>query len=119
MTETAAYSRTAPYDVEAVRRDFPILSRTVRNGNRLVYLDSGATSQHPTVVLDAEREYYERHNAAAHRGAHLLGEEATEIYEGTRAKMAAFLGAQPCHGDLGETSDLALQRLMDRPSLRC
>ena len=93
MTETAAYSRTAPYDVEAVRGDFPILSRTVRNGNPLVYLDSGATSQHPTVVLDAEREYYERHNAAAHRGAHLLGEEATEIYEGTRAKMAAFLGA--------------------------
>jgi cysteine desulfurase/selenocysteine lyase len=65
----------------------------VRNGNPLVYLDSGATSQHPTVVLDAEREYYERHNAAAHRGTHLLGEEATEIYEGTRAKMATFLGA--------------------------
>jgi len=80
-------------DVEAIRKDFPILSRTVRNGNPLVYLDSGATSQHPTVVLDAEREYYERHNAAAHRGTHLLGEEATEIYEGTRAKMAAFLGA--------------------------
>ena len=65
----------------------------MRNGNPLVYLDSGATSQHPTVVLDAEREYYERHNAAAHRGTHLLGEEATEIYEGTRAKMATFLGA--------------------------
>ena len=93
MTETASSVFTTPYDVEAVRGDFPILSRTVRNGNRLVYLDSGATSQHPTVVLDAEREYYERHNAAAHRGTHLLGEEATEIYEGTRAKMAAFLGA--------------------------
>src|SRR3984885_15225550 len=93
MTETAARYVDAPYDVEAVRGDFPILSRTVRNGNPLVYLDSGATSQHPTVVLDAEREYYERHNAAAHRGTHLLGEEATEIYEGTRAKMATFLGA--------------------------
>ena len=93
MTETASRVFTTPYDVEAVRGDFPILSRTVRNGNPLVYLDSGATSQHPTVVLDAEREYYERHNAAAHRGTHLLGEEATEIYEGTRAKMAAFLGA--------------------------
>jgi cysteine desulfurase / selenocysteine lyase len=93
MTETASSVFTTPYDVEAVRGDFPILSRTVRNGNQLVYLDSGATSQHPTVVLDAEREYYERHNAAAHRGTHLLGEEATEIYEGTRAKMAAFLGA--------------------------
>jgi cysteine desulfurase/selenocysteine lyase len=93
MTETAHSVFTTPYDVEAVRGDFPILLRTVRNGNPLVYLDSGATSQHPTVVLDAEREYYERHNAAAHRGAHLLGEEATEIYEATRAKVAAFLGA--------------------------
>ena len=65
----------------------------MRNDKPLVYLDSGATSQHPTVVLDAERDYYERHNAAAHRGTHLLGEEATEIYEGTRAKVAAFLGA--------------------------
>jgi cysteine desulfurase/selenocysteine lyase len=84
-----------PFDVEAIRKDFPILSRTVRNGKPLVYLDSGATSQHPTVVLDAEREYYERHNAAAHRGTHLLGQEATEIYEGARAKVAAFLGARP------------------------
>jgi cysteine desulfurase/selenocysteine lyase len=80
-------------DVEAIRKDFPILSRTVRNGRPLVYLDSGATSQHPVAVLDAEREYYERHNAAAHRGTHLLGEEATGIYEGTRARLAAFLGA--------------------------
>jgi cysteine desulfurase/selenocysteine lyase len=80
-------------DAEAIRKDFPILSRTVRNGKPLVYLDSGATSQHPVQVLDAEREYYEAHNAAAHRGTHLLGEEATEIYEGTRAKLASFLGA--------------------------
>ena len=84
---------TAPLDVEAIRADFPILSRTVRNDQPLVYLDSGATSQHPVQVLDAERAYYELHNAAAHRGTHLLGEEATEIYEGTRAKLAAFLGA--------------------------
>jgi cysteine desulfurase/selenocysteine lyase len=84
---------TAPLDVEMVRADFPILSRTVRNGKPLVYLDSGATSQKPVQVLDAERAYYERHNAAAHRGTHLLGEEATEIYEGTRAKVAAFVGA--------------------------
>ena len=83
---------TAPLDVEAIRADFPILSRTVRNDRPLVYLDSGATSQHPVQVLDAERAYYELHNAAAHRGTHLLGEEATEIYEGTRAKLAAFLG---------------------------
>jgi cysteine desulfurase / selenocysteine lyase len=84
---------TQPLDVETIRKDFPILSRTVRNGKPLVYLDSGATSQHPVQVLDAERAYYERHNAAAHRGTHLLGEEATEIYEGTRAKVATFLGA--------------------------
>jgi cysteine desulfurase/selenocysteine lyase len=84
---------TAPLDVEAIRKDFPILSRTVRNGKPLVYLDSGATSQKPASVLDAERGYYERHNAAAHRGTHLLGEEATEIYEGTREKVATFLGA--------------------------
>jgi cysteine desulfurase / selenocysteine lyase len=93
MTDTMLSAVETPYDVEAIRKDFPILSRTVRNDKPLVYLDSGATSQHPTVVLDAERDYYERHNAAAHRGTHLLGEEATEIYEGTRAKVAAFLGA--------------------------
>jgi len=86
-------SITGPLDAEKIRADFPILTRTVRNDKPLVYLDSGATSQHPVQVLDAERAYYELHNAAAHRGTHLLGEEATEIYEGTRAKLAAFLGA--------------------------
>jgi cysteine desulfurase/selenocysteine lyase len=80
-------------DTVAIRADFPILARRVRNDKALVYLDSGATSQHPVQVLDAEREYYERHNAAAHRGAHLLGEEATEVYEGARAKVARFIGA--------------------------
>jgi cysteine desulfurase / selenocysteine lyase len=80
-------------DVEAIRADFPALARTVRNGNPLIYLDSGATSQKPVQVLDAERSFYELHNGAAHRGAHLLSEEATEIYEGARAKVAAFLGA--------------------------
>jgi cysteine desulfurase / selenocysteine lyase len=80
-------------DVEAIRADFPVLARTVRNGNPLVYLDSGATSQKPYQVLDAERSFYERHNGAAHRGTHLLGEEATDVYEGARAKVAAFIGA--------------------------
>jgi cysteine desulfurase / selenocysteine lyase len=80
-------------DVEAIRADFPALARTVRNGNPLVYLDSGATSQKPYQVLDAERSFYERHNGAAHRGTHLLGEEATDVYEGARAKVAAFIGA--------------------------
>jgi cysteine desulfurase / selenocysteine lyase len=81
-------------DVAAVRADFPALARTVRNGNPLVYLDSGATSQKPVQVLDAERSFYELHNGAAHRGTHLLGEEATDVYEGARAKVAAFIGAE-------------------------
>jgi cysteine desulfurase / selenocysteine lyase len=81
-------------DVEAIRADFPALARTVRNGNPLIYLDSGATSQKPVQVLDAERSFYERHNGAAHRGTHLLGEEATDVYEGARAKVAAFIGAE-------------------------
>jgi cysteine desulfurase/selenocysteine lyase len=82
-------------DVAAVRADFPVLARKVRNDEPLIYLDSGATSQKPVQVLDAERSFYELHNAAAHRGTHLLGEEATEIYEGARGKVAAFLGAGP------------------------
>ena len=82
-------------DVEAIRADFPVLARTVRNDKPLIYLDSGATSQKPVQVLDAEREFYERHNSAAHRGTHLLGEEATDVYETARAKVAAFIGADP------------------------
>ena len=82
-------------DVETIRADFPVLARTVRNGNPLVYLDSGATSHKPVQVLDAERSFYELHNSAAHRGTHLLGEEATDVYEGARRKIAAFLNAQP------------------------
>jgi cysteine desulfurase / selenocysteine lyase len=81
------------FDPEVVRKDFPILSRTVRNGAQLVYLDSGATSQKPRQVLDAVRDAYELHNGAAHRGTHLLGEEATDLYEGARAKVATFIGA--------------------------
>jgi cysteine desulfurase / selenocysteine lyase len=81
-------------DVGAIRADFPVLARTVRNGNPLIYLDSGATSQKPVQVLDAERSFYERHNGAAHRGTHLLGEEATDVYEGARTKVAEFIGAE-------------------------
>jgi cysteine desulfurase/selenocysteine lyase len=78
----------------ALKADFPLLARTVRDGKPLVYLDSGATSQKPRSVLDAERTFYERHNAAVHRGAHQLGEEATDAYEGARDTIAAFIGAQ-------------------------
>ena len=79
-------------DVARVRADFPILRRVV-NGKPLVYLDSAATSQKPQVVIDTLREFYERHNANAHRGIHTLGEEATELFEGARASVARFLGA--------------------------
>lgn len=84
----------APLDISSIKRDFPILSRKIRETNRLVYLDSGATSQKPNFVLDAERDFYTNHNAAVHRGAHQLAEEATELYEGARAKVAAFIGAE-------------------------
>ncbi|PZU46297.1 MAG: SufS family cysteine desulfurase [Arsenicicoccus sp.] len=80
-------------EIARIRADFPLLGRTVRDGRPLVYLDSGATSQKPRVVLDAEREFYERHNAAVHRGAHQLAEEATDAFEGARARVAGFLGA--------------------------
>ncbi len=70
------------------------MDRLIRGNNRLVYLDSGATSQKPVSVLDAEREFYTKHNAAAHRGAHQLAEEATELFEGAREKVADFLGAK-------------------------
>ena len=82
-------------DVTRIKADFPILSRTVRDGRKLVYLDSGATSQKPRAVLDAERAFYEQHNAAVHRGAHQLAEEATDAYESARATIAAFIGARP------------------------
>lgn len=80
-------------DTASIKRDFPILSRKIRETNRLVYLDSGATSQKPNAVLDAERDFYIHHNAAVHRGAHQLAEEATELYEGARQKVASFIGA--------------------------
>ncbi|WP_172650673.1 cysteine desulfurase [Rhodococcus opacus] len=81
------------FDVTRIREDFPILARTVRDGKPLVYLDSGATSQRPNQVLDAEREFLTTCNAAVHRGAHQLAEEATDAYENARATIAAFVGA--------------------------
>ena len=81
-------------DPFALREDFPIFVRTIRDGKRLVYLDSGATSQKPQVVIDSESDFYRLHNAAVHRGAHQLAEEATDLYEGAREKVASFLGAK-------------------------
>jgi len=82
------------FNVAKVRKDFPIFERTIRDGKKLVYLDSGATSQEPLAVIDAESNFYKFNNAAVHRGAHQLAEEATDAYEGARLKVANFLGAK-------------------------
>ena len=82
------------FDAHAIAKDFPILGRTIRDGKRLVYLDSGATSQKPHVVIDAESNFYRLSNSAVHRGAHQLAEEATDAYEGARAIVAKFLNAE-------------------------
>ena len=80
-------------DLSSCKKDFPIFERKVRGGNSLIYLDSGATSQKPNSVIEAESNFYRTVNAAVHRGAHLLAEEASEAYESAREKIAAFIGA--------------------------
>jgi cysteine desulfurase / selenocysteine lyase len=80
------------FDVDAIRRDFPILAREIE-GRPLVYLDSAATSHKPQSVIDAELDFYRLHNANAHRGIYTLAEEATELFEGARATIGTFLGA--------------------------
>jgi cysteine desulfurase/selenocysteine lyase len=82
------------FDAAAIRADFPIFDRKIRDGKRLVYLDSGATSQKPNAVIDAEGNFYRLHNAAAHRGAHQLAEEATEAIESARRIVADFIGGE-------------------------
>jgi cysteine desulfurase/selenocysteine lyase len=94
MSDAALSGAFTAAESTAIRGDFAILSRTVRGGKPLVYLDSGATSQKPRQVLDAERDFYERHNSAVHRGAHQLAEEATDAYESARLTVARFIGAQ-------------------------
>jgi cysteine desulfurase/selenocysteine lyase len=80
-------------DLRALRADFPILQREI-NGHRLIYLDSAATTQKPQSVLDAMDGYYRFNNSNVHRGAHTLAGEATEMYEGARATVARFIGAE-------------------------
>ncbi len=79
-------------EVQRIRNDFPILATEV-NSRPLIYLDSGATSQNPLTVLEAEQEFYEQRNSAVHRGAHTLAVEATDAYEAARETLAAFVGA--------------------------
>jgi cysteine desulfurase/selenocysteine lyase len=89
-------------EVQRIREDFPIL-RTEVNGHPLAYLDSGATSQRPFAVLDAEREFATSMNSAVHRGAHTLAAEATELFEDARASVARFVGAD--HDEIVWTSN--------------
>lgn len=91
---SSSTAHAAVLDVERIKRDFPILERTVRAERPLVYLDSAATSQKPVQVLTAEQQYYRASNAAVHRGAHQLAEEATDAYEAARETIAGFVGAR-------------------------
>lgn len=94
MSSSTDYVRPdGSLNVEAVRAEFPILARTVRDGKPMAYLDSGATSQRPERVWRAEEDFVLRHNAPVHRGSYQLAEEATDAYESAREKIAAFVGA--------------------------
>jgi len=96
VARTVAPTIDPAFDVERVRRDFPILRQTVR-GKPLVYLDNAATSQKPQCVIDAETRYYTHDNSNVHRGVHLLSERATREYEGSRAKVRKHLNAAHDH----------------------
>lgn len=88
----AAAARPGPFDVDGVRSDFPLLKVTV-HGKPLVYLDNGATSQKPQVVIDTLKRYYTAENSNIHRGVHLLSERATAAYEAAREKLRRFVNA--------------------------
>ncbi len=92
MSLPAGIARAEPFEVERIRRDFPILRQKVR-GKPLCYLDSAATAQKPQAVVDAVSRFYLEDNANVHRGVHALSERATAAYETARAKVAGFLGA--------------------------
>ncbi len=93
MKPPSATPAVAGKPLEEVRADFPILSRE-RDGKRIVYLDSAATSQKPTAVIEAIDSYYRRSNANVHRGVYELSQEATDLFEGARARIAAFAGGE-------------------------
>jgi cysteine desulfurase/selenocysteine lyase len=103
MTSLLSDPTTTPYDVEALRRDFAVLSREV-NGRPLVYLDNASSSHKPRQVLDAERTFVEQHYANVHRGVHTLSQESTDAYEAARSTVAAFIGAR--HDDVVFTKNV-------------
>ncbi len=84
---------TTPYDIEAIRADFPILQQEHHPGVPLVFLDNAASSQKPTAVIEAMNDYYRTSHANVHRGIHKLSEQATEAYEGARRKVRKFINA--------------------------
>ncbi|MEJ2549319.1 MAG: cysteine desulfurase [Anaerolineales bacterium] len=88
------HSQVKLFDVERIREQFPVLSREVYPGTRLVYLDSAATSQKPRSVIESLVDFYEHHNSNIHRGIHKLAEEATQAHEGARKRIADFIGAR-------------------------
>src|ERR671916_1380696 len=92
LPEAVPADEPIPFDVEAIRADFPILERSAGDGP-LVYLDSANTSQKPRVVVEAIEDHYLNHNANVARAMHLLGAEATEAFEESRATLAQFVGA--------------------------
>src|SRR5215472_2234540 len=96
IPRTAAKAAVNAFDVEKVRRDFPILSQTV-HGKPLVYLDNAATTQKPLAVIEAVEHYYRRDNSNIHRGVHALSERATEHYERSRDILRRFLNAAHSH----------------------
>jgi cysteine desulfurase / selenocysteine lyase len=93
MTNVAFADRPTSFDVHAVRREFPVLSRMVR-GKPLTYLDNAASSQRPNLVIEAVDDYERRHHANIHRGVHTLSQEATALYEGARDRLAGFINAR-------------------------
>ena len=96
MHDTATIRSSQKLDIEKIRKDFPILARTVY-GHPLVYLDNAATTQKPDAVLQAMDDYYHTINSNVHRGVHHLSQEATEAYEQARTKIAAFVNARHAH----------------------
>jgi cysteine desulfurase/selenocysteine lyase len=91
--EAIAPTAGSPLDVDAIRRDFPVLAREV-NGRPLCYLDNAASSQRPRSVIDAISRYYETSHANVHRGVHTLSQEATDLFEGAREKLRRFVNAR-------------------------
>src|SRR5277367_2813309 len=96
MNNTALARSDRTFDVEAARRQFPILTRLV-NGKPLAYLDNGASAQRPQYVIDAVDDYERRHHANIHRGVHTLSQEATALYEGARDRLVRFINAAARH----------------------